>query len=97
MTRPKKARKPGCCPHCLARLKSLHYTSHQSITGEFSLAAGHEQNLEPDQDRIEYCCPECGVILFAEEALAETFLLGQKTPLTLRGKNKAKPEAAAKR
>ena len=85
------------CPHCHARIRRLDYLAHQSITGEFSLEAGHEENLEPDQDRIEYCCPECGAILFEEEALAEAFLLGQKTRLTLRAKNKAKPEAAAKR
>ena len=97
MTRPKTTRKPGRCPHCRARLKSLYYTSHRSLTGEFSLAAGHEDNLEPDHDRIEYCCPECGAILFEEEALAEAFLLRRKLRPTLRPKHKAQPDPAVKR
>lgn len=65
------------CPECHASIKSLYYISHQSISGEFTLATGHEDNLEPDLDGIEYCCPECGKGLFDKEGAAEAFLLGR--------------------
>ncbi len=77
MTRKNSARKP-VCPNCQAKIKSLYYLVHKSVTGEFTLDRGHEDNLEPDQDAIEYSCPKCGEDLFDTEELAEAFLLGEK-------------------
>ena len=96
MTQPKKTRKRVFCPQCHARLKSLYYLSHQSITGEFTLARGHEDNLEPDQERIHYCCPQCDADLFEDEESAEDFLLGKKVRSTLLEKKRAKPAAGDK-
>ena len=86
MTRPNPTRKPVGCPNCRARIKSLYYVAHQSISGEFSLASGHEDNLGADRDRIEYSCPVCGAEFFAVEALAEAFLLAQIVRPTRRKK-----------
>jgi hypothetical protein len=89
MTRQNATRKPVCCPNCQAQINSLYYLVHKSVTGEFTLAAGHEENLSPDQDSIEYCCPECGEDLFEDEDVAEAFLLGKNARPTLLEKNRA--------
>ncbi len=54
------------------------------------MTAGHEENLCPDQDSIEYCCPECNEELFDNEELAEAFLLGKKARPNLLEKKRAK-------
>ena len=90
MTRNKTKRRTACCPHCGAKLESLYYIVHKSVSGEFTLAAGHEENLCPDQDSIEYSCPECGEDLFDDEAFAEAFLLGKKARPILLEKGRAK-------
>jgi hypothetical protein len=89
MTARKSPAKNGVyCPHCRARIKGLYYLSHQSITGEFTLARGHEDNLGADQDGIEYCCPHCDRGLFKDKAQAEAFLLG-RSPSPMRSKQRA--------
>ncbi len=89
MTQNHRTRKPSC-PHCEAKLKCLYYIVHKSVSGNFSLDRGHEENLCPDQDGIEYCCPECNVELFHNETLAEAFLLGRKARPILLEKETAK-------
>ena len=89
MTRKNTTRKP-VCPNCQAKIKSLYYLVHKSVSGEFTLAAGHEENLCADQDSIEYCCPECDEDLFDDEEHAEAFLLGRKTRPILLEKKRAK-------
>jgi hypothetical protein len=89
MTRPNRTPKQPCCPHCQAKLKSLYYLAHQSISGEFTLARGHEDNLCPNLERRDYSCPKCGAGLFEDEAHAEAFLLGQEAPATLLDKKRA--------
>jgi hypothetical protein len=69
---------------------------HKSLTGEFTLRVGHEDNLEPDQDSIEYCCPECDAELFDDEADAEAFLLGRKARPSLLEKKRANHVEEAK-
>jgi len=91
MTRKNTTRKSVCCPNCQAKITSLYYLVHKSVSGEFTLAAGHEENLCPDQDSIEYACPECGADLFDDEAFAEAFLLGKKARPILLEKKRAKP------
>lgn len=90
MARKSRARKPVCCPNCQAEIKSLYYIVHKSVSGNFTLDRGHEENLCPDQDGIEYYCPECNVELFHNEALAEAFLLGRKSRSILLEKKRAK-------
>ena len=75
--RRKNTRRKPVCPNCQARIRRLYYIVHKSVSGNFSLECGHEDNLCPDQDGIEYYCPECNVELFHNEALAEAFLLGK--------------------
>ena len=95
MTRQNITRKPVCCPNCQANVKSLYYLVHKSVSGEFTLAAGHEENLCADQDSIEYCCPECDEELFDKEELAEAFLLGKKArPNLLEKKRETQVEGA---
>jgi len=66
------------------------------MSGEFTLARGHEEHLCSDQDGIEYYCPECNVELFHNEALAETSLLGRKArPILLRKKRAKQVKGAA--
>lgn len=96
MTRQNTKRNPVCCPNCRAKIKSLYYVAHKSVTGEFTLKTGHEENLCEDQDRIEYCCPECGEDLFEDEEIAEAFLLGQKVRPILLEKKRVKPVEGAK-
>jgi hypothetical protein len=93
MTQKNTTRRAVCCPNCQAKIKSLYYLVHKSVSGEFTLAAGHEENLGADQDGIEYCCPECGEELFDHEELAEAFLLGRKARPILLEKKRAKPVA----
>ena len=95
MTRPNNTRKRPCCPHCRAKIKSLYYLLHQSVTGEFTLASGHEDNLEADQDSIEYSCPKCDADLFEDEESAEAFLLGKKVRPTLLEKKRVMSAEAA--
>ena len=95
MTRKNTTRKP-VCPNCQAKIKSLYYLVHKSVTGEFTLAAGHEENLCSDQDGIEYCCPECDEELFDNEELAEAFLLGKKARPNLLEKKRAKQVEGAR-
>ena len=90
MTRNSTTRKAACCPHCGAKLKSLYYIVHKSVSGNFTLDRGHEENLEPDQDGIEYYCPECDVELFDKEEIAEAFLLGKIAQSVLLEKKSAK-------
>jgi hypothetical protein len=90
MTRKKQTRKRVCCPDCQAKIKSLYYLVHRSVSGEFTLATGHEDNLGADQDGIEYCCPECGKGLFEDEQSAEAFLLGRKARPNLLEQKRAK-------
>ncbi len=90
MTRKNKRRKP-VCPNCRAKLKRLYYVVHKSVSGNFTLDRGHEEDLEPDQDGIEYYCPECNVELYDKEDLAEAFLLGRIAQPVLVEKNEAKP------
>ena len=96
MTRKNTTRKSVCCPNCQAKIRSLYYLVHKSVTGEFTLGAGHEENLCPDQDGIEYCCPKCGEELFDDEEVAEAFLLGRKARPILLEKKRAKPVEGAK-
>ena len=96
MTRQNATRKHVCCLNCQAQINSLYYLVHKSVTGEFTLAAGHEENLCPDQDSIEYCCPECGEDLFEDEDVAEAFLLGKNARPTLLEKNTAKKAEGGK-
>ena len=91
MARQNAIRKPVCCPNCQAKIKSLYYIVHKSFSGEFTLEAGHEENLFADQDSIEYSCPECGEDLFDDEEFAEAFLLGRKARPILLEKNRVKP------
>ena len=96
MTRQNATRKRVCCPNCQAQINSLYYLVHKSVTGEFTLDAGHEENLCPDQDSIEYCCPECGEDLFDDEDLAEAFLLGKDARPTLLEKSGAQKAEGGK-
>ena len=89
MKRKNTGRKP-VCPSCRARLKRLYYIVHKSVSGNFTLDCGHEDNLCPDQDGIEYYCPECNVELFDKEEIAEAFLLGKIARPVLLEKNRAK-------
>lgn len=77
MTRQNTTRKPVRCPSCQAQISSLYYVAHKSVPGEFTLDAGHQEDICEDQDNIEYCCPECDADLFDDEAAAENFLLGK--------------------
>jgi hypothetical protein len=63
---------------------------HQPVSGNFALAWGHEDNLCPDRDGIEYFCPECNAELFGKEELAGSFLLGKKAHPMLLKRNRAK-------
>jgi len=90
MTRKNATRKSVCCPNCQAKITSLYYLVHKSVSGEFTLEAGHEENLGADQDGIEYCCPKCDEELFDNEELAEAFLLGREAGPILLEKKRAK-------
>lgn len=96
MTRMKTPRKGAFRPHSGAHLKGLYYLSHRSISGEFTLAGGHEGNLGPGQDRIEYFCPECDKKLFEDIESAEAFLLGKKANPILQAKNATEQIEAGK-
>ena len=90
MTRKNTTRKSACCPNCQAKINSLYYMVHKSVSGNFTLDWGHEENLCPDQDSIEYFCPECDEELFHNGELAEAFLLGRKAGPILLVKKRAK-------
>ena len=88
--RRKNTRRKPVCPNCQARIRRLYYIVHKSVSGNFTLDGGHEENLCPDQDGIEYFCPECNVELFDKEEFAEAFLLGKIAQPVLVEKSKAK-------
>ena len=88
--RTKNTTRKPVCPNCRARIKRLYYIVHKSVSGNFTLEGGHEDNLCPDQDGIEYYCPECNVELFHNEALPEAFLLGKIAQPVLLEKKRAK-------
>ena len=88
--RRKNTRRKPVCPNCQARIRRLYYIVHKSVSGSFTLDGGHEENLCPDQDGIEYFCPECNAELFDKEELAEAFLLGKIWQPVLLEKSKAK-------
>ena len=91
MTRKSTTRESVCCPNCQAKINSLYYMVHKSVSGNFTLDWGHEENLCPDQDSIEYFCPECNEELFDNGELAEAFLLGRKARPIQLDKQRAKP------
>jgi predicted RNA-binding Zn-ribbon protein involved in translation (DUF1610 family) len=64
------------CPKCGKEIDHLHYHVKELARADFD-EGGNYWNwdiLDTDYDTVEYCCPECGGVLFTNEDEALAFL-----------------------